>query len=46
MVALQEAVELELSEMGFRIEGRRYVPHLTLGREEDQLVGRLMVMAL
>ncbi len=32
LVALQESVDSELEPMGFRREGRRYVPHLTLGR--------------
>ena len=29
---LQADVEEELAEIGFRVENRRYVPHLTLGR--------------
>jgi 2'-5' RNA ligase len=32
LVALQADIELELREMGFPGEARRYVPHLTLGR--------------
>jgi 2'-5' RNA ligase len=32
MVALQEAVDQSMKELGFRLENRRYQPHLTLGR--------------
>lgn len=32
LVALHDAVEEKLAPLGFRREGRRYVPHLTLGR--------------
>lgn len=32
MIALQAAVQRELSKLGFRGEQRRYMPHLTLGR--------------
>jgi 2'-5' RNA ligase len=32
MVALQAAIETALSDMGFRSDRRRYVPHLTIGR--------------
>lgn len=32
MVKLQEAVEQSMKEIGFRLESRRYQPHLTLGR--------------
>jgi 2'-5' RNA ligase len=32
MVALQAAIERPLRKLGFRGEGRRFVPHVTLGR--------------
>lgn len=32
MVALHDAVETELAKVGFRREGRRFRPHLTIGR--------------
>lgn len=41
MVKLQQAIEIQLAEMGFREEGRRYVPHLTLGRVKQSLRGGL-----
>ncbi len=36
MIALQEAIEARLAEIGFRPEARRYRPHLTLGRVRGQ----------
>lgn len=36
MVALNEAIEATLDEMGFARERRRYTPHLTLGRVRGQ----------
>ena len=41
MVNLQQAIESQLAELGFRKEGRRYVPHLTLGRVKQSLRGSL-----
>jgi 2'-5' RNA ligase len=32
MTKLQAAIEAALSDMGFRSDRRRYVPHLTIGR--------------
>ena len=32
MLALHDAIEAELDQLGFRGERRRYTPHLTLGR--------------
>jgi 2'-5' RNA ligase len=32
MVTLHDAIEHELSKIGFRAEGRRFRPHLTIGR--------------
>jgi 2'-5' RNA ligase len=32
LVALADAIETEMTQIGFRREGRRYEPHLTIGR--------------
>lgn len=52
MVALQGATEAALSDMGFRSDRRRYVPHLTIGRvsgrghaTNPELAGRLAKLA-
>lgn len=39
MVALHEALDGALAEMGFRSDGRRYRPHLTIGRVRNSPAG-------
>jgi len=39
MVALHGAIENGLAELGFRTEGRRFRPHLTLGRVRNSPLG-------
>lgn len=40
MVALHQRVEGALTEFGFRVEGRRFRPHVTLGRVRDTRHGK------
>lgn len=39
MVALHDRLELALAKLGFREEGRRFRPHVTLGRVRDSVPG-------
>lgn len=36
MVALSEAIDERLAQVGFPVEGRRFTPHLTIGRVRGQ----------
>ena len=39
MIALHDRIEAELAKLGYRPEGRRFRPHLTIGRVRSSPAG-------